>query len=329
MPHPSQITRVRVLAPARLHLGFLDLNGSLGRRYGSLGLAVDTPATDITLSTSSKASATGAEQERALKLVERLSSALGLSTRAHVDIHRAIPAHAGLGSGTQLALAIGTGLINLSGREVPARALGELVERGARSSIGMAAFESGGFIVDGGRGMRDAAPPILARVAFPESWRVLLILDPETQGVHGDRETEAFAALAQFPDREAARLCRLLLMQLLPALHESDINSFGAALTEIQKIVGNHFAAAQGGSAWSSREVGQIANKMETLGAKGIGQSSWGPTGFAFADSEAAAQRLYSTLVEEATAKGLQILIARGRNTGAAVSMVSDLDPRQ
>jgi beta-RFAP synthase len=326
MPSQSQTARVRVLAPARLHLGFLDLNGSLGRRYGSLGLAVDTPATDLTIGASNRASASGAEQERARKLVERMSAALGLSANAHVDIRHAIPAHAGLGSGTQLALAIGTGLIKLSKREVSPRTLGELVERGARSSIGMAAFESGGFIVDGGRGTRDAAPPILARVAFPEAWRALLILDPKAQGVHGDRETQAFAALPQFTDQDAGRLCRLLLMQLLPALHESDLASFGAALTEIQEIVGRHFAAAQGGSAWSSPKVGQIARKLEALGATGIGQSSWGPSGFAFTDSEAAAQRLYSTLVEEATAGGLQILITRGRNTGAAISMVSDLD---
>lgn len=322
----SQTTRVRITAPARLHLGFLDLNGSLGRKYGSLGLAVDTPSTSLTLTPARDASASGPEAERAVKLVERMASALGLASKAHVAISSAIPAHAGLGSGTQLAVAIGTGLIRLSGREATPRALGELVERGARSSIGMAAFEQGGFIVDGGRGEHDAAPPLLARVAFPESWRALLILDPKAQGVHGDRETQAFAALPRFAEADAGRLCRLLLMQLLPALHEADLRNFGSALTEIQEIVGGHFAAAQGGNPWSSPKVGQIAKKMQSLGATGIGQSSWGPTGFAFTETQTAAQRLYSTLVEEATAKGLQILIVSGRNTGADVSMVSDLD---
>ncbi len=41
--HPGA---VRVIAPARLHLGFLDLNGGLGRLFGSIGLAIDTPRTD-------------------------------------------------------------------------------------------------------------------------------------------------------------------------------------------------------------------------------------------------------------------------------------------
>ena len=31
---------VEVFAPARLHLGFLDLQGGLGRSYGSIGLAI-------------------------------------------------------------------------------------------------------------------------------------------------------------------------------------------------------------------------------------------------------------------------------------------------
>ena len=37
----------RIVAPARLHLGFLDVDGTLGRRFGSLGLAIDEPATEI------------------------------------------------------------------------------------------------------------------------------------------------------------------------------------------------------------------------------------------------------------------------------------------
>ena len=233
---------------------------------------------------------------------------MGVKSRYKAEISAAIPAHAGLGSGTQLALAIGTALIRLEGLDVTPRQLGELVERGARSAIGMAAFEQGGFIVDGGRGKVEHAPPVVARAPFPERWRALLVLDRNAVGVHGDREAAAFAALPPFPDAAAGHLCRLILMQLLPALHEEDIGAFGAALTETQEIVGKHFASAQGGSPWSSAAVGRLVKRLAGAGAVGIGQSSWGPTGFAFTDSEAAAARLYSTFVEEATAQGLEIL---------------------
>jgi predicted sugar kinase len=38
---------VSVTVPARLHLGFLDLDGGLGRRFGSLGMALDGPSRGV------------------------------------------------------------------------------------------------------------------------------------------------------------------------------------------------------------------------------------------------------------------------------------------
>lgn len=295
--------------------------------YGGLGLAIDGPQTELVVSKAKTFEASGAEHARAAKLAASLASALGLSGAYHVEVLGAIPAHAGLGSGTQLALAIGTGLIRLEGLAVPPRRLGELVERGARSAIGMAAFQHGGFVVDGGRGKDQRAPPVVAHLPFPEAWRILLILDRQATGVHGERETAAFAALPPFAETKSAHLCRLVLMQLLPGLAEHDIVAFGTALTEIQQIVGGHFAAAQGGSPWSSPRVGALAESMSRAGAVGIGQSSWGPSGFACVDSAAAAARLYSTFVGEATARGLEILIVSGRNHGATVEPLER--PRQ
>lgn len=319
MPRRETATGVRVDAPARLHLGFLDLNGGLGRRFGSIGLAVEEPSTSLTVRRAAAFGAAGPERDRADAHVRRLSAALGLKGPFHVEVTRAIPAHAGLGSGTQLAVAIGIALAGLGGLERSAKEIGELVDRGARSAIGIAAFEQGGFVFDGGKGASSHPPPVIAHVPFPESWRVLLILDRNAVGVHGDRETKAFATLPPMPAQNAAHLCRIALMRLLPGLLEHDLDAFGDGLTEVQEIVGGYFAAAQGGSAWSSPAVGRIAGRMGEMGAKGIGQSSWGPTGFAFVPSEAAAARLYSSLVEEAKAEGLEILIVRGRNAGARV----------
>jgi beta-RFAP synthase len=184
----------------------------------------------------------------------------------------------------------------------------------------MVAFEGGGFIIDGGRKANDRAPPVLVHSKFPEAWRALLILDPAAQGVHGDRELQAFAALPSFPAATAAHICHLVLMRLLPALGEADIDAFGSGLAEIQEIVGGHFASAQGGSPWSSPAVGRMARRLAAVGAVGIGQSSWGPTGFAFVSSEAEAMRLYHSSVGDATREGLEMRIVRGRNIGARIS---------
>jgi beta-RFAP synthase len=315
---------VRVIAPARLHLGFLDLNGGLGRQFGSIGLAIDQPRTDLIVSRGPASRANGPDSERALAALARFTAALSLDTSYRVDIQSAIPPHAGLGSGTQLALAVGSALAALEGFDHNPAALGELVDRGARSAIGMAAFANGGFIVDGGRGPEDKPPPILMRTAFPEAWRILLILDGRTTGVHGEAETQAFAALPPLPDTAAAHVCRLVLMQLVPGLIESDIAIFGAAVSEIQSIVGGHFAAAQGGSAWTSAAVGRIAEALKNAGAYGIGQSSWGPTGFAFAPTQEISDRLYESVIEDARGEGLEVLIGRGRNRGASVERITN-----
>lgn len=312
---------VRVVAPARLHLGFLDLNGGLGRRFGSIGLAIDQPRTELILARSPTSSADGPDSKRALAALDRFAAALSLNTSYRVDIQSAIPPHSGLGSGTQLALAVGSALTVLEGFDHSPAALGELVDRGARSAIGMASFKDGGFIVDGGRGPEVKPPPILMRTAFPEAWRILLILDKRTAGVHGDAETEAFAKLPPLPETAAAHVCRLVLMQLAPGLMESDIAIFGGAVSEIQSIVGGHFAAAQGGT-WTSAAVGRIAEALSNAGAYGIGQSSWGPTGFAFAPTQEIADGLYESVIENARAEGLEILIGRGRNRGASVERI-------
>jgi beta-RFAP synthase len=317
-PFPATSAAIRITAPARLHLGFLDLNGGLGRRFGSIGLAVDRPSTQLTINRAPENSATGVESERALALLHKFASE-GPGRGYAVSIAEAIPAHAGLGSGTQLALTVGAAVARMEGRELSASDLAALGERGARSGIGLEAFASGGFIIDGGKGKDDRPPPLTLRSDFPAEWRVMLILDRSHSGVSGEAEKTAFAGLPEFPETSAAHICHLVLMKLVPALKEEDIAAFGSALTEIQEIVGSHFASKQGGSPWTSKAVGQLASRMRDLGATGVGQSSWGPTGFAFVDSQKAAERLYHSLNEDAKRDGLEILIAHGRNSGASI----------
>lgn len=319
MRHRPEHPSIRVRAPARLHLGFLDLNGGLGRRFGSLGLAIDAPATAIAVRRAETLVCAGLECRRVAAAAIKVADAFGLGIGHEITVEEAIPAHAGLGSGTQLAIAVGAAMLRLEGRSCPAAEIGEALDRGARSAIGMAAFDVGGFVVDGGRSTADRPPPVVMRHPFPEAWRILLVLDRREEGVHGDQEAKAFANLAPFPEAKSAHLCRLVMMRLAPALIESDIDGFGAAVTEIQAIVGGHFAAAQGGRLWTSRAVEALVGAMAAAGAVGIGQSSWGPTGFAFVPTDAAAQALYRAFVQEAKGRGLEILVARGRNVGAEI----------
>lgn len=228
---------VTVRVPARLHLGFLDLNGGLGRRFGSIGLPLSEPETVLSLSRAAETTVEGPDGARAGRYLATLCRHLGLSGPHRLVVEEAIPPHAGLGSGTQMALAVSAALRTLHGLPLDARADAVVLDRGARSGIGIASFQRGGVIVDGGKLAADAPPPVLAHLPFPEDWRAILVLDRRQSGIHGTAEIEAFRDLPEFPAETAAAICRHVLMGMMPALVERDIARFGAAVTAIQHMV--------------------------------------------------------------------------------------------
>ncbi|MBO0902648.1 beta-ribofuranosylaminobenzene 5'-phosphate synthase family protein [Jiella sonneratiae] len=306
---------VTVLAPARLHLGFLDPGGSLGRRFGGVGLAIDAPATTLRIARAARDTVTGEEAERARAYLGLMREALGLTGRHALTVDTVMPAHAGFGSGTQLALAVAGGLRRLEGLPPDPAADAALLGRGHRSGLGVAFVEGGGVAVDGGKGASEEPPPLIARLPFPEAWRVILVMDPRGAGFHGQAELDAFATLPPFPVEHAGRICRLVLMQALPGLAETDLHAFGSAIGEIQAMVGSHFAPAQGG-VFTSPRVAAACGWLAANGAHGIGQSSWGPTGFAFAESRASAESLVARLAETGLAEALDVRVVGGRNRG-------------
>ena len=149
---------VQVTAAARLHLGFLDLTGDLGRRFGSIGLAIDAFETRVEVREAPRFETVGEDRERAARLALRIAEGLGVDTTLKVAVLRAIPAHAGFGSGTQLALAIAGALRRFAGLPIDVRADARLLDRGVRSGVGAALFELGGLAVDAGRGAEHGHP---------------------------------------------------------------------------------------------------------------------------------------------------------------------------
>lgn len=310
-----------VEAPARLHLGFLDLNGALGRRFGSLGLTIDTLSTRLRAEPAPELSASGPGSERALRLARAFAEARGIEGGARLTLDSVIPEHAGLGSGTQLALAIGTALEHLCSSGTGGRAIASTLGRGRRSGIGIGAFEEGGFIVDCGRGDHPDVPPVAIRLPFPERWRLLLILDVRGQGLHGTEESAAFARLPEFTDEAAGRLCRVLMMKVLPGLIERRLAPVAEGIGEIQRVVGDHFAPAQGGR-YASAAVAEVLGWLESRGLEGVGQSSWGPTGFVLAEDDAAARAIELDLKRRfGELSPLRYLIVGARNLGASVQV--------
>lgn len=310
---------VTVIAPARLHMGFIDLSGSLGRHFGSIGLALNEITTSVSISQSDQCRMTGIASERVLSCTRKLCKLLKVSDKLEININALIPEHVGLGSGTQMSLAIGMALSQLYQLGLNVRQIAQLSERGARSGIGIGVFEQGGLVVDGGRGQATSTPPVIAHMDVPNDWRFILVFDKRGQGLHGVQEVEAFKALPPFPEQEAARLCYLLLMQGLPALAENDINKFGDVISTLQNSVGEHFAAAQGG-VFTSLEVEQAIKWFSEQGAVALGQTSWGPTGFCAVQSEEKAAFLKQQAEKKfAHLPMLEIAMVSARNSGGDV----------
>lgn len=286
----SREAKILVRACARLHLGFLDLSGARDRQFGSIGLALEDFPLELSAVPSTKVSASGPGAERAIGMARTMLTELAYPGGVELHIHRGIPEHAGLGSGTQLALAVGTACARIVGAEMSAQEIGVLLLRGQRSGIGIGAFTLGGFVVDGGRGPHTRIPPIVSRMPVPDAWCFVLVLDRGSQGTHGDREAAAFAQLPPMLPAQSAELCRLTLMQILPALAEGDCAGFGSAVSEVQAVIGAIFSRYQSGR-FTSPAVAQAVAALLEEGATGGGQSSWGPTGFAIFPTAADAAR--------------------------------------
>jgi beta-RFAP synthase len=283
-----------VEAPARLHFGLLDLGGTLGRSFGGIGTAAPAPTLLVSARPAAALEVTGDDAARAEEFARRfLSRGAGGDRRgARIHVHRTLPSHAGLGSGTQLALSVARALAELHDVTINAPALALAVGRARRSAIGTWTFAGGGLVVEGGRRAdSECVAPLLARLPFPHTWRCVVAVPDSTAGINGSAEEAAFATLPPPPERDAERVAHLVLMALLPALADADLSGFGAALAMIQAINGRWFAPVQGGT-FAPGPSEELVRRMNEWGASGVGQSSWGPTVYGIVEGPERGARL-------------------------------------
>lgn len=314
--------------PARLHFGLLDMNGSEGRVDGGIGLAIQDPATELAAAHADRVAVTGADDsllqerlERGLRKVCALAELPGV----RLDIRSKPPAHSGFGSATQILVGAAKAVTILAGRPRPAAALARVMRRGGTSGIGTAALDGGGFIVDGGHafGTRPGAkrafapsrasdeahpPPVLARTPFPEDWQILISV-PRGLDIDGKRELEIFERECPVPDADVARMCRILLMRILPALAERDLEAFGAGLEDYQ-----NYGFKQAELRTQTESVRGALAYLRELGAKGAGMSSWGPCVYAFGLDLADTRRAMQDWLERNG--GGSVFVTRADNVG-------------
>jgi len=326
--------RVVVRAPSRIHLGLLDMNGSLGRVDGGIGLALNDPGIILSARRGKGFAVRGGDadaQERVLAAARAVSGALRLPGGAEFTLQSAYPGHVGLGRGTQLALSAATALCHLYGQVSAPRELARMTGRGGTSGIGTAAFGTGGFICDGGHSLgaskdksaflpssasRGVRPPeVVMRHPFPPRWKVLLAMPENCTGASGTGEKDLFTTNCPVPLDEVRQLSHLVLVSLLPALVEEDLELFGRAVDRMQ---GLGFKKVENSCAHHVTQ--ELMEAMREAGAAGAGLSSFGPVVFAFGEGDTGD-------IERACRKTLdrsgggEVICTTGSNTGAQVTV--------
>jgi beta-ribofuranosylaminobenzene 5'-phosphate synthase len=293
---------VRITTPSRLHFGLIDFNGNLGRIDGGSGVAINSPRNVISIKSSKEFHVNGSNPESIRKIVKDICDRLGKPLPdLEVTVEEEIPAHAGFGSKTQMCLALAYAIckeydIQYNGVE----ALARLVGRGGTSGIGVRAFDKGGFILDCGHSFgkgkekdsclpssaSNAKPaPLVLRCDIPEDWRFILAMPLNDEGSHGQSEVDIFQSSFPLDEAEIGRVCRVILMQMVPGILEKDIEAFGAAINSLQGI---GFKKVEVGL--KSSIVPGLLKVMNDAGSYGSGMSSFGPTVYGLANNNKGAR---------------------------------------
>jgi beta-ribofuranosylaminobenzene 5'-phosphate synthase len=314
---------IQVVTPSRLHITLIDLNGALGRIDGGVGLTLDYPSIRINAKKDAQLSVSGTTE-----FAERIKSAASAVLTQYningvaIDVVQEYPNHVGLGSGTQVALAVGTAISELYDLNLNPTTIAKLTGRGGTSGIGVAAYEFGGFLVDGGhKGKTEFLPssasgkfgpgPIIARHDFPD-WAIVLAI-PNLRGASDKREIDVFQKQCPLPLNEVQELCHVILMEMLPAVVEHDIESFGRSIDRVQTI------------GFKRRELelqpfcAHLVQFMRENGAIGAGMSSFGPVVYGITDGKRLLKAVRSYLDDTI---GGKVRAVKAQNTGAYVQEI-------
>ena len=262
---------IRVVAPSRLHLGIVAPAEVDGRRFGSIGLALKVYETEVFAERCDEIKVVGCRDAK--RFARMIAEKFKIKGKVRIKKHA--PRHVGLGSTTQLALSVSKALLDLHGIKYDIVEVSRMLGRGKVSGVGTYVFKYGGLVVDGGGNF----PPLISRCKFPSDWYVFVVI-PRGKGLYGKREEEAFKSLKPRPDL-TYKASFLTFMKVIPSVIEGDFENFVESLERLQKVVGYMFSDVQGDI--FNPKSAEVVDVMRSLGLRGIGQSSWGPTVYAFA----------------------------------------------
>lgn len=273
-----------IKTPTRLHMGIIDISRKFPREYGALGVMVKG-GFEIKVEKSDHLSIKATKENAAdIKAAyDAMKNKLDISDNFRIEVEKSIPRHMGLGSTTQLKLAVGAGIARLNGHDLKVRELADIVGRGRYSAIGTYGFDRGGFILEGGKSFPDEIPPVTAHYDIREDWRFLMVC-PKIEQSYDEEEEKPIMDEIRTDSKFAEKICHHIVMGVLPTVKTGDYKEFGKHITQIQHQVGESFSSCQQGSEFHPAVI-NIEDKLEKL-TFGAGQSSWGPTVYGITNDE-------------------------------------------
>lgn len=303
------------------------MRGDLGRIHGSVGVAIDRPNVILKAYPAPELRARGLRASRIMRYAEKIMEDTGVESGVEFDLISDIPEHAGFGSGTQLALAVGAALSQLLSLHLSVEEVASKLNRSRVSGVGTHAFKHGGFIVDGGHRVDrpGSVPPLVFHSDVPEGW-FFVVGVPETEsGLSDLKERDAFKKLEPPPERLVGDVSRIVLMKMIPAILDRDIEAFGESMTALDYKFGEYWMKVQGGR-FSHPVIEEGVEFLLRAGAYGAGQSSWGPAFYGLVCGERQARELSERLDDFIGRDGRRgrAFYARPDNEGARITVTED-----
>lgn len=328
---------LRITAPCRIHLSLIDENGYTGRVDGGIGLMLDRPNVVFEASNSAEQFQIRANKyyRESIEVINEKASKVfktyNISNKNFsFYLRRYYPSHVGLGSKTQLSLAVATAITKLKKKEISIRELTNIVGRGGTSGIGWKGFEYGGFILDAGHDFgtgkekesflpssaSNSAEPALTllRYTIPENWRFVLVIPDVKKGAFGDEEVSIFQNNTPIPKEEVNEVSHQIIMKILPGLIKNDLRGFGEGIKRIQNIGFKKIEISL-----QDQVVKNLLKFFEDYGVKAYGMSSFGPSVIGITESDKEAKKLMRAVEEKHGRKGEHIYLSRPNNQGAKI----------
>ena len=307
-------------SPARLHLGFMELNDSNPRVFGSIGLAITNFKFKQTIQLNKDFDVVCDDKSIKLRVEEiiELFSKNYKIKKCRLIVSDFIPLHKGLGSGTQVSLCTGFLISSFNNLNLSIENISKFLGRGQRSGVGVETFKSGGFIIDTGKQKSSISPPQkLIDIKWPKDWQIILITNTSLSGLHGKKESNEFTKLKNISSKFAKENCFNLLMKIIPGLLENDFCIFANGIQKIQENMSEIFYGNKNN--FSNRNISKIFKFVREKKYVGFGQSSWGPTGFVFCENKNKREEIFNKIenfIELKKIEGINLLKVRGRNFG-------------